>query len=101
MTIRFVELAEVELDEAIHYYEGESTGLGAEFLDEVISALNRIAEFPEAWQQLEFGVRRSRLNRFPYGLVYSRSRGDIIVLGVAHLRRKPENWRDRLNKDTP
>ncbi len=48
MTIRFVELAEVELDEAIHYYEGESTGLGAEFLDEVISALNRIAEFPES-----------------------------------------------------
>ena len=48
MTIRFVELAEAELDEAIRYYENESSGLGAEFLAEVISAMNRIAEFPKA-----------------------------------------------------
>lgn len=99
MTIRFVETAEAELDAALRYYERESPGLGADFLTELISAVNRIAEFPEAWQELEIGVRRCRLIRFPYGIVYSRKAEDIIVLGVAHLHRKPESWRARLKRD--
>jgi len=31
VTIRFVELAEAELDDAIHYYESEAPGLGTNF----------------------------------------------------------------------
>ena len=65
MTIRFVEAAEAELGAALGHYERESPGLGAEFLVEVTSVVNRLAEFPDAWQELESGVRRCRLNRFP------------------------------------
>jgi hypothetical protein len=61
-----------------------------------MSAVNRVAEFPGAWQLLGVGVRRCRLNRFPYGLVYSHIGDGIIVLAVAHLNRKPEYWRARL-----
>jgi hypothetical protein len=31
-------------------------------------------------------------------IVYSLKADDIIVLGVAHLHRKPESWRTRLKK---
>ena len=55
VTIRFVEAAEAELDAALGHYESESPGLGAEFLVEVISVVNRIAEFPDACQELESG----------------------------------------------
>jgi len=99
VTVRFVGAAEAELDAALGYYDSESPELGAEFLAEVISVVNRIAEFPGAWQELETGVRRCRLNRFPYGIVYSLSGKDIIVLGVGHLHRKPEGWRARLKRE--
>jgi hypothetical protein len=36
--------------------------------------------------------------RVSYGIVYSLKADDIIVLGVAHLHRKPESWRTRLKK---
>jgi hypothetical protein len=65
VTIRFVETAEAELDAALRYYEGEP-GLGAEFLTEVISVVNRIAEFPEAWQ--EGGVRHPQMPSKPLSL---------------------------------
>ena len=52
MTVRFVAPAEAELDEAIPYYEGESSGLGAEFLAEVVLAGSRIVGLPDEWQQL-------------------------------------------------
>lgn len=72
------------------------SGLGAEFLAEVVLAVSRIVGLPEAWLQLDGGVRRYRLNRFPYGIVYMHRGEDIIVLGVTHLHRRPENWRTRL-----
>ena len=98
MTIRFVELAEAELDDAIHYYESEAPGLGDEFLAEVVLAGKRITAFPNAWQQLEAGLRRCRLNRFPYVLIYTQRDDTIVVLGVSHLAREPQEWWARLGK---
>lgn len=99
MRIRFVEAAEAELDATFRHYERESAGLGPDFLTELTIAVNRILEFPDAWQELELGIRCCRLKRFPYGVVYSLRSNDIIVLGVTHLHRKPMSWRGRLKKD--
>ena len=98
MTVRFLEIAEVELDQAIQWYAAQAPGQGDAFLIEVLSAADRITHFPEAWQQLDNGIRRCRLNRFPYGLIYTIDNGDILVLAVAHLHRQPDYWRDRLKR---
>lgn len=95
MKVRFLEIAEIELDEAIRRYEVQASGLGDAFLVEVLSAATRIAQYPEAWQLLDEGVRRCRLSRFPYGLIYVIEGGNVLVLAVAHLHRKPHYWRDR------
>jgi plasmid stabilization system protein ParE len=98
VTVRFLETAEIELDQALHWYESQAPGLGDAFLIEVLSAADRIARYPEAWQPLEEGVRRCRLSRFPYGLIYTIDHDDILVLAVAHLHRRPDYWRDRLTR---
>ncbi len=46
MKIRFLDIAQSELDDAIEYYDYESPGLGDEFLTEILSTLNRIAHPP-------------------------------------------------------
>jgi len=46
MSIRFLEIAQIELDEAIEYYNYQILGLGDAFLTEVLNALDRIGEFP-------------------------------------------------------
>jgi plasmid stabilization system protein ParE len=98
VTVRFLEIAEVELDEAINWYGAQAPGLGNALLIEVLSAADRIARFPEAWHPLGEGVRRCRLSRFPYALIYTIDNGDILVLAVAHLHRRPDYWRDRLKR---
>jgi toxin ParE2 len=72
--------------------------LGDAFLIEVLAAADRITRFPEAWHPLAEGVRRCRLSRFPYALIYTIDNGDILVLAVAHLHRRPDYWRDRLKR---
>jgi len=94
--VRFLEIAEIELDQAIHWYKAQAPGLDNAFLIEVLSAADRIARLPEAWHRLGEGVRRCRLSWFPYGLIYTVDNGDILVLAVAHLHRRPDYWRDRL-----
>jgi hypothetical protein len=98
VTVRFLHVAEIELDDAIRWYQGEAPGLGDAFLIEVITAANRIARYPEAWQSLAPDIRRCRLTRFPYGLIYAIDKDDIVVLAVAHLHRKPDYWRDRVQQ---
>jgi plasmid stabilization system protein ParE len=98
VTVRFLEIAEVELDPAIHWYGTQAPGLDNAFLIAVLSAADRIARFPDAWHPLGEGIRRCRLSRFPYGLIYTLDNGDILVLAVAHLHRPPDYWRDRLKR---
>jgi hypothetical protein len=45
-------------------------GLGLEFLDELCSAYNRIAQGPLKYQDLRSGIRRALLRRFPYVFIF-------------------------------
>jgi plasmid stabilization system protein ParE len=96
VNVRVLEVAQRELDEAVSYYNGQVAGLGDAFLLEAIAAIERIRQFPDAWHPLGENVRRCRLRRFPYGLIYHADESGVLVVAVAHTHRRPEYWRDRL-----
>ena len=98
MKITFLEIAQIELDQAIDYYNSESLGLGDDFLDEVVKALKRIGEFPEAWHRLSVRTRRCQTRRFPYGIIYQIRRDEILVVAVANLHRRPDYWKNRMKR---
>jgi plasmid stabilization system protein ParE len=95
VNVTFLEVAQQELDEAVAHYNAESPGLGDAFLLEVLAAIDRIRRFPQAWHPLGDEIRRCRLRRFPYGLIYAIERGDILILAVSHSSREPDYWRGR------
>jgi len=96
MSLTFHEVAREELEEATEYYEQQRQGLGEEFAQEVENALARVQRHPHTWTRLTEDVRRCRLNRFPYGIVYVVRGDDILIVAIMHLRRKPGYWADRL-----
>lgn len=71
MFILFLRPAEIELKNAIDYYNRQRAGLGYEFAAEVKRNVKRIKAHPEAWYQLSENTRRCRLNRFAYSIVYA------------------------------
>jgi toxin ParE2 len=97
MTIRLLRVAQAELDEAVNWYNAQAAGLGNAFLLESLRVFRLIEQYPEAWQQLGTTIRRCRLARFPYGVIYAPEDSFILVLAVAHLHRAPTYWRDRLS----
>jgi len=96
MRIRFLEVAQIELHEAIEYYNYEVPGLGEAFLSEVLNALDRIGKYPEAWQRCSKRTRRCQTRRFPYGIMYQIRKDEILIIAIANLHRKPAYWKNRI-----
>lgn len=95
MKIDFLEPAEIELHNAIEYYNGISSGLGYEFALEIKRTLERIIQFPEAWSPLSKRTRRCLMNRFPYGVIYQIRKENILIIAIMHLHQKPTSWKNR------
>lgn len=96
MQVEFLAPAELELIEAVVFYNDEAEGLGYEFAAEVERTIGCIMEYPNAWTRLSKRTRRCRTNRFPYGVIYQ-ARGDVIlIVAIMHLHRDPKSWNDRL-----
>ena len=76
--------AKLELEEVILFFESCRKGIGSDFLHEVDLSINRILEYPEAWSKLSDNTRRCRLNRFPYGIIYTIRDNEILtnILGI-------------------
>jgi toxin ParE1/3/4 len=67
------------------------------FADEVVRALDVIAEAPGRWTRAGHDTRRLPLQRFPFKIVYRWNPGDEVVkvVAIAHTKRRDGYWRDR------
>lgn len=100
MGVSFHPSAEEELGAAAAWYEEQRSSLGTALLDEVHRAVAVIAESPSRWPRWpglprSLGVQRFLLTRFPYALAYRMRGNALLVLAVAHVRRRPGYWRHR------
>ena len=71
MKVRFISPANIELDEAVRYYDHQLPGLGFRFFQEVDAAIERIRFVPEAWTKVGERTRRCLIKGFPYALLYT------------------------------
>lgn len=95
MKYQFHPEAEIEFNEYIDYYENIQENLGLEFAKEVYKAIQRVLNFPNAWQKLDNNLRRCLLNRFPFGIIYYQEKDKIVILAIMSLKRKPNYWKNR------
>ena len=93
--VLFLEDAEDELLEAIRYYAEHSRALGADFVEEVERAVVFVTQYPEASPVVRSGIHKKIVRKFPYSLLYSVDTGTVVILAVAHQKRRPGYWEER------
>jgi toxin ParE2 len=96
MTLRIEAAAQQELEEAAEWYAAIRPALAAEFLAEFDHGIRMIVQAPNAWHPVDPNLRRYRLDRFPYGIIYHPGATEIVVIAIGHLHRQPDYWRGRL-----
>ena len=94
-SFRILSEAAEELEACVSYYNLQRPDLGTEFLFEFEKTASRILELPNAGRMVGEHVRSKPIHRFPFYVLYRSTRDEIIVVAVAHRRRRPRYWLGR------
>jgi toxin ParE1/3/4 len=90
--------ARAEFLAAVEYYEECQTGLGRRFREAVETEVDSIDAMPFRFRVLHAPLRRCLVPKFPYSIIFAVEPDFILVIAVAHTKRKPGYWHDRMNK---
>jgi len=96
MNSEFLPEADEEFREAARYYENEAPGVGLAFIAEVHRAISLVISHPRSAKRVRGSIRKKMLSHFPYSLLYSIESSLILIVAVAHHKRRPTYWRNRL-----
>lgn len=96
MKIRYLSVAQSEIQEAAEYYAAISPELGLAFRRELRQLMRLVGRMPMAWPPSGEGTRRCLMSRFPYLIIYAPLPEEVLVLAVGHQHRQPGFWRERL-----
>jgi len=96
-TVRFHADAKAELKEAALFYEALFPNLGKAFSAEVKRAIQRLQVYPNAQPRISGTLQKLVIRRFPFSLIYQHQvqTNQILILAVAHHRRRPGYWKKR------
>lgn len=88
--------AVAEAQAAARWYRERSVSAGEAFLNELDNAVEMISASPEIGAQYVQNTRRHLFRRFPFYLVYRKVSKKLEIIAVAHGRRRPGYWKDRM-----
>jgi plasmid stabilization system protein ParE len=83
------------MHQAADEYDQARPELGDEFLAAVERAVELIVVAPHRWPRVDRRHHRFVLKRFPYSIFYRFSETEVIVVAVAHHKRRPGYWSRR------
>ena len=93
---RFHPEAREDFREAIRWYRSRSLIVAAEFRVKVSNVIGHVAKAPHRWPKHLHGTRRFVLDRFPFSVIYLNDPDTVIIIAVAHNKRRPGYWKKRL-----
>jgi len=99
MNYRFHRAALAEHLDEVAFYESRLPGLGADYLDEFEATIARVCATPDLFPRIaDSDLRKAGFRRFPFHVIYRASATQIVILAIAHQRRRPAYWVGRIGK---
>lgn len=98
MTPRIIEFHPAALEEAEaarDWYAQRSSVVAGAFIRELLYAVEQVAATPERWPHFTPDTRRYLFPRFPFSLINRLAPENILIVAVAHTKRKPGYWKNR------
>jgi plasmid stabilization system protein ParE len=96
LALEYLEPALLEAEAAARWYAERSPSAALAFSDEIDLAESAIVQSPEAWPAYDHGTRRYLLRRFPYSVVYRVESTRVLLVAVAHAKRRPGYRKSRV-----
>jgi len=95
MKLEFLAEAIQEFDDAFQWYAERSPTAAAGFAVAIDDALDAVLTSPQRFQKTIADCRYCQLDRYPYLVVFYEATDRIIIVSIAHAKRRPGYWRFR------
>lgn len=93
--LRIVSAAESEYADALCWYAERSRQAAERFDGEFDTALTAISIDPRRYPFCDERHRFYLMDRFPYQVFFREDAGEVVVIAVAHTKRRPRYWAAR------
>ena len=80
---------------AFAWYYARGTKLASDFEREIDRGIRLISRNPLRWAKFDGQRRRLIVRKFPYAMIYEMHGNDVVILALAHGKRRPYYWLDR------
>jgi plasmid stabilization system protein ParE len=87
--------AEGDYADALCWYAERSVQVAEQFEAEFAATLDTIGSDPERFPLLDDRHRYYLMRRYPFQVIFRLHGEDVLVIAVAHAKRKPLYWADR------
>jgi len=94
--LRIQSQAQQEINEAFDWYFKRSPEAADAFLTEIGASFVQIASRPRRYPAYTKNTRRRVLANFPYSVIFLEKDDVILVVAIAHAKRRPGYWRERI-----
>ncbi|MCB9034582.1 MAG: type II toxin-antitoxin system RelE/ParE family toxin [Chitinophagales bacterium] len=85
------EQAREDLKDAMFWYEEQLENLGVQLLQEVRKSIQFIVENPKHFRKIAKEYRQTKINIFPYVIVYELINNKIVIFRIFHTSRNPKH----------
>ena len=96
MSVILLPPSEVELQDAIDFYNDQMDGLSEQFYGSFLDTVRYIETGSDMWRRVGENTRRANIKRFPYLVLYVHDHRDILVTCIAHQHRDPQYYVGRI-----
>lgn len=93
--------AQMEIAEAVKYYEEQRPSAGVKFWIEFKQLAKRLKTFPELYSRFEKpGIRKAPMHNYPHAVYYRIVGDELRIPGVVHGAKNPETVKGRFGKSS-
>jgi hypothetical protein len=93
--------AEIDIEQAMDWYESQQKGLGIKYILSVRACLKLILKNPFVFAIIYLKIRKANTKKFPYSLYYTINElnNEIITFAVIHGHRSDKIWKQRIDNN--
>lgn len=94
--VEYLVAARFDVEESATWYEEKEPGAGERFRAAVELAEQKLRRNPLFGAPHRRNTRKWRVRRFPHSIIYREETGLILIVAVAHGKRRENYWEHRL-----
>jgi len=93
--VEYHEDAREDFAQSFDYYRQHSAGAAIGFVAAVDDAINQILASPGRFPSVHGDCRYCALNRYPFRIIFRDEAHRLVIVAVAHAKRRPDYWHSR------